>query len=256
MSLLRSSPAAALAVGAALVLCGTGHAQRGGRGGGFARPAVNFRPVPAFGRPALSPFGRGAPVRAAALSPAARRVFVGFAPGWGWYGAYPYWAYRRYGSLYPWRYLQNNYFYNVTNYYIAAGGWNDVPEVAPGYMPPADPVPGGETEAPADAPEEIPAPAPGPAPAPDEATVRVRLPDAQAVVWFNGKRMSAAGRVRVYLTPPLQPGKDYYYDVSAAWYEGGRLVRQQREVPVRPGGAVVVDFTRPARAAATGPSRR
>jgi len=86
-----------------------------------------------------------------------------------------------------------------------------------------------------------------PAPAADEvAHMHVIVPpDAQ--VWFNGSPTQQTGAAREFASPPLVPGQDYTYDITARWTaEGGQVVTQTRHVDVRANTDVTVDFTRPA----------
>jgi uncharacterized protein (TIGR03000 family) len=86
------------------------------------------------------------------------------------------------------------------------------------------------------------------------ATVRVRLP-ADAVLTFDGTPTTHTGSIRLLSTPPLEAARDYRYPVRATWTEDGRKVSRDRDVTVRAGERVTVDFTSPARApAVSGPS--
>src|SRR5262249_47023032 len=48
--------------------------------------------------------------------------------------------------------------------------------------------------------------------------------------------------------PTLEPGKRYYYDVSARWMKDGKSVEETRKVSVVAGGRVEVNFLAPAAA--------
>jgi uncharacterized protein (TIGR03000 family) len=73
----------------------------------------------------------------------------------------------------------------------------------------------------------------------------VRVPNPDAKVWFQGQLTSQRGSVREFESPPLEPGKDYTYDVRTEWNQDGRKVVQTRQVEVRAGSVVNVDLTRP-----------
>jgi uncharacterized protein (TIGR03000 family) len=88
--------------------------------------------------------------------------------------------------------------------------------------------------------------APGAAPA----TVSVRLP-ADAVLTFDGTPTDRTGPAREFVTPPLEVGRDFRYIVRATWNQDGREVRQDRDVTVRAGERVNVDFTGPPAAEST-----
>ena len=48
-----------------------------------------------------------------------------------------------------------------------------------------------------------------------------------------------------FQSPPLDPGRNYTYEVRARWTEDAKEVSQTRKVRVRIGQRVTVDFTRP-----------
>jgi uncharacterized protein (TIGR03000 family) len=57
--------------------------------------------------------------------------------------------------------------------------------------------------------------------------------------------MSQAVFERVFVTPPLDVGSSYTYSIRARWTEDGKPVEQTRNVPVKTGAQVRVDFTSP-----------
>jgi uncharacterized protein (TIGR03000 family) len=88
-------------------------------------------------------------------------------------------------------------------------------------------------------------PAGAPAPA-LTAAIEVRLPP-QAELWFDGTPMAQAGDRRLFLTPPLQPGVTYTYEVSARWRQQGEEVKRYERLAVRAGESLVVEFGPPRR---------
>jgi uncharacterized protein (TIGR03000 family) len=76
------------------------------------------------------------------------------------------------------------------------------------------------------------------------ASVNVRLP-ADAEVWFDGRKMTISGVVRRFLTPPLEPGDRYSYEVIAQWEENGQTVTRTQRVTVTAGATVDVVFPAP-----------
>jgi uncharacterized protein (TIGR03000 family) len=78
------------------------------------------------------------------------------------------------------------------------------------------------------------------------AWVEVTVP-AGAELWFDGQRTTKTGERRVFRTPPLEKGHNYYYDVKARWTEGGKPVEKTRQVAVHAGERVAVDFLAPKR---------
>lgn len=75
---------------------------------------------------------------------------------------------------------------------------------------------------------------------PNVSTVTVRVPNADAQVWFDDTATTQRGTERVFHTPALQQAGTY--TVKARWIDNGRTVDQQRTVQVQPGQSTVVDF--------------
>jgi uncharacterized protein (TIGR03000 family) len=75
------------------------------------------------------------------------------------------------------------------------------------------------------------------------ARVKVTLPSADAEVWFEGQLTRQRGTQRGFVSPALEPGREYVYDVRARWTENGREVERSRTVRVRADGVARVDFT-------------
>ncbi len=75
--------------------------------------------------------------------------------------------------------------------------------------------------------------------------VNLRLPDPNAKVWINGQATQQEGTWREYVSPPLDPSRNYRYDIRARWVENGRDMDETRTTPVQAGGVATVDFTRP-----------
>jgi uncharacterized protein (TIGR03000 family) len=76
------------------------------------------------------------------------------------------------------------------------------------------------------------------------AVLRVTVPES-AEVWLNGAKMSSTGRVRNYVTPKLEPGRAYAYELKATWTVDDRAGGTTRRVEVVPGRVTEVDLTRP-----------
>jgi uncharacterized protein (TIGR03000 family) len=85
-----------------------------------------------------------------------------------------------------------------------------------------------------------------PKPQGNQAVVCVKLPDADAEVWFDGKKTDSTGATRVFETPDLTPGKDYHYTIKAVWLENAQFVPHERTVTVTAGQVTTMDFTVPA----------
>jgi uncharacterized protein (TIGR03000 family) len=68
----------------------------------------------------------------------------------------------------------------------------------------------------------------------DTVLINLRVPG-NAEVWFDGSKTSQTGRQRSFVSPPLQPGRNYSYNIRARWIEAGRPVEQTRRINVRAG---------------------
>jgi uncharacterized protein (TIGR03000 family) len=73
------------------------------------------------------------------------------------------------------------------------------------------------------------------------AVIDVRLP-ARAVILFGGQKTTSNGPERRFISPPLNPGKEYVYEVSVRWQEEGREVTRTRSLTVRAGARVSIAF--------------
>jgi len=78
---------------------------------------------------------------------------------------------------------------------------------------------------------------------PNQATIRVMVPDANAEVWFESTQTKQKGTDRVFVSPSLEEGRTYTYQIKATWQENGREVTRQKDVDVQPGSQAVVNFS-------------
>ena len=83
------------------------------------------------------------------------------------------------------------------------------------------------------------------------ATIMVRLPG-DARLTIDGASTSSTQEMRTFISPPLQPGKEYQYTLRAEVTRDGKKVERTREVTVRAGQQSQVTFDLPAQG---GPSR-
>jgi uncharacterized protein (TIGR03000 family) len=72
-------------------------------------------------------------------------------------------------------------------------------------------------------------------------TVNISAP-ADARIEFNGTRTLQSGPRRSFVSPPVAAGRDFTYDVTARWQEGGREVTRTRHLTVHAGDVVNIDF--------------
>jgi len=84
-------------------------------------------------------------------------------------------------------------------------------------------------------------PPPPPAIDPAAALVTMRVPDG-ADIWVLGVKTRQQGELRTFITPPLVGGRIFTYDVQVRWKDGGRDVTRTREINVRCGDRLTVDF--------------
>src|SRR5262249_58321225 len=73
------------------------------------------------------------------------------------------------------------------------------------------------------------------------AAIQVQLP-ADAELWVEGERMKLAGPRRRFVSPPLDPGVPYTYEIRAVWRENGRKVDETQKLIVRAGAESSVTF--------------
>ena len=65
----------------------------------------------------------------------------------------------------------------------------------------------------------------------NKARLLLRVP-ADAVVRLNGQRMRANGEEREYLSPELEEGETYVYDIQVTWTQEGQKREESRQVKV------------------------
>jgi uncharacterized protein (TIGR03000 family) len=74
------------------------------------------------------------------------------------------------------------------------------------------------------------------------ATIRVSVPT-EASVWIEGDETRQKGTERLYETPPVTPGKEYFYDITARWRDNeGKEVTRKERVTVRANQTASVSF--------------
>jgi uncharacterized protein (TIGR03000 family) len=83
------------------------------------------------------------------------------------------------------------------------------------------------------------------------ATLTVTLP-ADAQLRVDGQRTSSTSSRRVFVSPPLQPGRSYSYTLEAQVVRNGQTLSVSREVPVRAGQQTAVNLDMPTFTAAVG----
>src|SRR5262249_40110747 len=84
-----------------------------------------------------------------------------------------------------------------------------------------------------------------PAAAPAKAEITIVVP-ADAEIFFDGSPTTRKGTERLFVTPPLEVGGKYHYEIQARWKKDGKPVEETRKVPVTGGARVRVVFLAPA----------
>ncbi len=82
------------------------------------------------------------------------------------------------------------------------------------------------------------------------AIVEIQVPDASALVSFDGANTKQDGATRRFTSPPLPLGHTYAYEIKAVWKDNGVEVVRSRVVEVHAGDRVQVVFHNPKPAAA------
>jgi len=139
--------------------------------------------------------------------------------GYGGYG-YGYYPYGGFGRGYPY-YGSRGYY----DYYPYDYGYNYAPDYS---------VPSYSQAAPAprvNIPENA-------------ALIDVRVPDG-AQVWIDGQQTKQTGPMRELVTPALDPGQEFSYDIRARWTENGQEVDRHRKVTFHAGDRLMVNLMAP-----------
>jgi uncharacterized protein (TIGR03000 family) len=147
---------------------------------------------------------------------------------YSWYSCYGCYGWSGYGYLGPGCYSA----WGCSGCYHPSYSVYGVMPVAP--TPPAEKRPAPEQQLPP--PRETPKGQES-----TRASLTVELP-ADARLYVDGQLTRSASSRRQFITPPLNPGQAYYYDLQAEVIRDGQLVRVSRRVIVRPGQAVTTSF--------------
>jgi uncharacterized protein (TIGR03000 family) len=75
-----------------------------------------------------------------------------------------------------------------------------------------------------------------------DARIELKVP-ANAEVWLDGHKTKQDGAARSFITPPIQPGKSFTYDLRVRWTtDAGIVVDVTRPIQVRAGRQTMVGF--------------
>jgi uncharacterized protein (TIGR03000 family) len=74
------------------------------------------------------------------------------------------------------------------------------------------------------------------------ASIDVKVP-VNAKLWFDGQKTSQTGSERLFVTPALEPGKTFSYEVRASWLSSdGKQETRTRTVEVHANQSTMVNF--------------
>jgi uncharacterized protein (TIGR03000 family) len=73
----------------------------------------------------------------------------------------------------------------------------------------------------------------------------VKVPQPTAEIFVDGVKTAQTGLDRTFESPPLEAGKQFKYELTARWVEGGAIREVKKAVIGTPGEVVRVDFTMP-----------
>lgn len=93
------------------------------------------------------------------------------------------------------------------------------------------------------------------APADRTVLIDVRIPS-DAEIWFEGAKTQSTGMFREFVSPQLEPGQDYIYQIRARWMENGQEVNKTRELRVRAGDQLNLDFLGESAAGSASPAEQ
>lgn len=68
----------------------------------------------------------------------------------------------------------------------------------------------------------------------DAALINLRVP-ANAEVWLSGEKTTSTGSERAFVTPSLEAGRRFAYDIRVRWMENGKPMEKVQKVRVHPG---------------------
>jgi uncharacterized protein (TIGR03000 family) len=77
-------------------------------------------------------------------------------------------------------------------------------------------------------------------------TLKVRVPDSNVQLWINDQPTKQTGTLRTFISPALEPGKEYYYTLKML-YEPNNYTKITRsyDILVEAGKEVEADLTKP-----------
>jgi uncharacterized protein (TIGR03000 family) len=158
------------------------------------------------------------------------------APGFGFYGSG---SAPLYGSSSPYYLNYNGGYdsaysplYGSVPYYYSPG---NVPNVSPSNNAYSPPTSNYQSNYPPDVFSTN-------RPSNNTASIDVQVP-ADAKLWFDGRPTSQTGTSRSFVSPPLEPGRTFTYEVKAMWIDAsGRVLTQTRTVQIQANRSSFLSF--------------
>ena len=68
----------------------------------------------------------------------------------------------------------------------------------------------------------------------DAVLIKLRVP-ADAEIWFSGEKTKSTGADRSFVTPSLESGRRFAYDIRVRWMENGKPIEKVEKVRVHAG---------------------
>jgi uncharacterized protein (TIGR03000 family) len=158
-------------------------------------------------------------------------------PGWDWWRIYP-WS--------PYNYGRNPYNPAIIPYPYVVPDPYPVYTPYPSYYGDASSLNGQMGTSTTVGPPSLLLPqptAPIYTPPSGQGEIQLTVPDTFAEVYFDGYKTSSIGSTRYYVTPQLEPGREYDYDMTVRWNQNGQPVSRDRKVAVRAGQKTVIDLS-------------
>jgi uncharacterized protein (TIGR03000 family) len=84
------------------------------------------------------------------------------------------------------------------------------------------------------------------APQDQVAYIHIRVAPPHAQISIQGSKTSQIGSSRLFVSPPLNQGEKYQYDIRVSWNENGNQITQDRTIPIRAGDRLSIVFREPA----------
>jgi uncharacterized protein (TIGR03000 family) len=76
-------------------------------------------------------------------------------------------------------------------------------------------------------------------------TLLVKVPQAGAELYVDGRKTNQTGTERIFSSPELEPGKEFQYEVTVRWVERGVVYEKKKLIVGSSGEVIPLDFTAP-----------